>query len=107
MNYGDSLYMTLSLKNVGDQQAHNVMAYLSSDSPYIKITDSTEQYGDFSAGEIKSVTDGFSFKVSDTIPNGLRVKFNVRAVSNDTTWLSDFMIEADAPALYIVNIVVH
>jgi hypothetical protein len=107
MNYGDSLYMTLSLKNLGDQPASNVMAYLSSDSPYITITDSMEQYGDFSPGEVKSVTNGFSFKVSDSIPNGLRVKFNVRAVTTDTSWLSDFRIEAYAPALNIVNVVIH
>jgi hypothetical protein len=107
MNYGDSLYLSLSLKNVGDQPANNITAYLSADSPYITITDSTEQYGDFSAGDIKSVANGYSFKVSDTIPDGLRVKFDVRAVNADTSWLSNFRIEAHAPGLHIGNVVIH
>jgi hypothetical protein len=107
MNDGDSLYLTLILKNVGDQPANSVTAYLSADSPYIAITDSTELYGNFSAGEVKSVTNGFSFKVSDTIPDGLRVKFNVRAINADTSWLSDFIIEAHAPGLHIENVVIH
>ncbi len=107
MNYGDSLYLSLSLKNVGDQPANNVTAFLSADSPYITITDSTEQYGDFSPGEVKSVANGFSFKVSDTIPDGLRVRFNVRAVNTDTSWLSDFSIEAHAPGLSISKVVIH
>ncbi len=107
MNYGDSLYMSLSLKNVGDQPANNITAFLSADSPYIIITDSTEQYGDFASGEVKTVANGFSFKVSDTIPDGLRVKFNIRAVNNDTSWLSNFRIEAHAPALSISSVVIH
>ena len=107
MNYGDSLYLTLSLKNVGDQPTNNITAYLSADSPYITITDSTEQYGNFSAGEVKSVANGFSFKVSDTIPDGLRVKFNVRAVNTDTSWLSNFRVEAHAPGLHIENVVIQ
>jgi hypothetical protein len=107
MNYGDSLYLSLSLKNVGDQPANNVTAFLSADSPYIIITDSTEHYGDFSPGEVISVTNGFSFKVSDTIPDGVRVKFSIRAINADTTWLSNFIIEAHAPALSISSVVIH
>jgi hypothetical protein len=107
MNYGDSLYLSLSLKNVGDQPADNVTVYLSADSPYIMIPDSTEQYGNFSAGEVKSVANGFSLKVSDTIPDGLRVKFNVRTVNTDTSWRSNFRIEAHAPGLRIAKVVIH
>ena len=107
MNYGDSLYMSLSLKNIGDQPANNVTAYLSADSPYITITDSTESYDNLSAGEVKSVANGFSFKVSDTIPDGLGVKFSVRAVNTDTSWLSHFRIEAHAPGLSITKVVIR
>ena len=107
MNYRDSLYMTLSLKNIGDQPANNVTAYLSADSPYITVTDSTEHYGDFSAGEVKSVANGFSFKVSDTIPDGLKVRFNVRAVTADTSWLSHFRIESHAPGLNITKVAIQ
>ena len=107
MNYDDSLHLSVSLKNVGDQPANNVTAYVSASSPYVTITDSTAVYGDFTPGEVKSVTNGFSFKVSDTIADGLRVKFNVRAVTADTFWLSDFAIEAHAPALHINTIIIN
>jgi hypothetical protein len=107
MNYSDSLYMTLSLKNEGDQPANSVTAYLSTNSPYVTITDSTELYGDFVPGELKSVANGYSLKVSDSIPDGLRVQFNVRAIDADTTWLSNFRVEAHAPALHITNVVIH
>jgi hypothetical protein len=107
VNYADSLHMSLSLKNVGDQPANNVTAYISCTSPYIAITDSTAFYGDFATGDVKSVPNGYAFKVSDTIPDGLKIKINVRAVNSDTSWQSDFMLEAHAPALHIVNVLIH
>jgi hypothetical protein len=107
MNYGDSLLLTLSLKNVGDQPVNNITAHVSTASPYITITDSTEGYGNFSAGEVRFITDGYSFKVSDTIPDGMRVKFDVRASSADSTWFSDFSIQAHAPNLVITNVVIR
>jgi hypothetical protein len=107
LNFGDSLYMTLDLKNAGDRPSDSITAYLSSVSPYISITDSAEQYGDFTPGETKYVTNGYSFKVSDTIPNGIRVKFNVRASSKDSSWLSDFSLRAHAPEIKIPGAVLH
>jgi hypothetical protein len=107
MNYGDSLHLSLGLKNAGDQPSGNVTAYLSTDSPYITLTDSIEFYGPFSAGEVKSITNGYAFRVSDTIPDGLRVKFTVRAVSTDSAWRSNFRIEAHAPGLAITRIVIR
>jgi hypothetical protein len=107
MNYGDSVSMTLSLKNVGNIPADSITAFVSADSPYVTITDSTAEYGDFNGGEVKSVIHGYSFKVSDTIPDGLRVRFNVRAVNPDTAWLSEFRIETKAPGLLITNVVIR
>ena len=103
MNFGDSLYLDLGLKNIGDQPAVNLTAVLSTNSPFINITDSTESYGDMAAGEIKIVPQGYSFKVSDSIEDGLKVKFDVKISDGDTSWTSHFTIEAHAPALKITN----
>lgn len=107
MDFGDSLHLSLGLKNIGDQPAVNVTAFLSADSPYITMSDSTELYGDLAVGETKSIANGYAFKVSDTIPDGLNVKFNVRAVDADSTWYSTFRIEAHAPGLHITNVVIR
>jgi len=99
MNFGDSLYLSLGLKNIGDEPAANVIAYLSSTSPYIQITDSVDNFGEISFGEIKTMPNGYSFKVSDTIPDATLVRFNLRITGNDTTWHSHFSLESHAPAL--------
>jgi hypothetical protein len=107
MNYGDSLFLTLNLKNVGDKPVNNITGHVSTASPYVTITDSTEGYGNFTAGQVKSVPNGFAFKVSDTIPDGLRVKFDVNAANADSSWQSDFSIVAHAPGLAITNVVIR
>ena len=106
MNFGDSLFLTLGLKNIGDEPAVNVAASLSSPSPYIQITDSTADFGSMDSSGIKTVENGYSIKVSDTIPDGMKVRFDVRATGSDTTWNSHFSIEAHAPGLNILSLLV-
>jgi len=106
MNYRDSLNLTLGLKNIGDQPASDVTSYLSTSSPYISVTDSSQFYGNFNPGEVKVVPEGYTFKVSDSIPDGLRVRFDVRTTDGDSTWYSHFGIEAHAPSLAILNLTV-
>ena len=106
MNYGDSLHLSVGMKNIGDQQVAGVNSFISSASPYIQITDSAASYGPFEPGQVKVIPDGYAFKVSDTIPDNLMVRFNVRAEGTDSTWYSHFAIEAHAPALKINGITV-
>jgi hypothetical protein len=106
MNYGDSLYMSLGLKNIGDQPAEDITAILSVASPYITLTDSTELYGTMQGDEIKVIPNGYAFKVSDTIPDALKIKFTVSASTPDTSWQSHFSIESHAPSLRITKLVI-
>jgi hypothetical protein len=106
MNYGDSLYLSLGLKNIGDQQATNVGAVISTESTYILITDSTADYNTMDSGQVKSIENGYTFKVSDTIPDNLMVRFDVKVSGSDSIWYSHFAIESHAPALAINGITV-
>lgn len=106
MNYGDSLYLNLGMKNIGDQPGTSLSVSINTDSPYILITDSIENYGTMAPGEIKTIPQGYSLKVSDTIPDNLQVKINVRTSDEDTTWISHFMLESHAPQLVIIGFVI-
>ncbi len=106
LNYGDSLYLTLGLKNIGDQPVADVNAVITSSSPFVVMTDSTASYGAMAPGEVKSVTNGMTLDVSDTIPDNLRVRFDVRVTGTDSTWYSHFSLEAHAPALAVNGITV-
>jgi len=104
LNYGDSLFISLGLKNIGDRPATDVTTYLSTPSPFVEITDSVALYGEMDSAEVKIIPDGFSLKVSDTIPDGLKVRFNLRVTGSDTCWYSHFAIESHAPGLLIKSL---
>ena len=108
LDNGENLNLTISMKNIGDMPGTNVDVILSSDSPLITVTDSIENYGDFMIGQIKSISDGFALHVSDSIPDGTEVVFNLKAVdANDSTMLSNFTIIAHAPAIKINGMTVN
>lgn len=107
LNNGDSLYLSIGLKNIGDKPANNLQAYLFTASPFIIVTDSAADYGSMATGETKVIPNGYSIKVSDTIPDGLKVMFNLRVTDGDSTWFSHFFLVAHAPALKINNITVN
>ncbi|MDP4281530.1 MAG: hypothetical protein Q8867_05200 [Bacteroidota bacterium] len=106
LNYGDSLHLTLSLQNIGDHTADSTFAYISTTNPYITVSDSMEYYGALLPGEIKSIPNGYSLKVSDTIPDGERVLFRVHVINKDTSWYSQFVIEARSPSLKITDMTI-
>lgn len=103
--YGDSLHLSLELKNIGDMTANQVEADISVKSPYITLTDSTASYGDIASGQVGLAPDGFTFMVSDTIPDNTLIRFNIHARSPDSlhySWMSHFSVEAQAPDVSIL-----
>jgi len=106
LNYGDSLHLSLGLKNIGDQMAENVSAYLYSTSPWIHMTDSLALYDTIGPGQVRVIPNGFAFKVSDTIPDNLPVRFEVQVTGSDSVWYSHFALESHAPALKINGLVI-
>ncbi len=99
MDYIDSVLLTLSVNNVGLVDAENVEVTLRSESPYVMITDSMENYGNIPANSISSIQDAFAFQVSEALPDNHLVEFEIISSDGDSTWLSDFLIRGHAPVL--------
>ena len=51
MDYGESILMSLTVKNVGTLLANSVVVTLSSTDPYITFTDNVHNFGNISAGQ--------------------------------------------------------
>ncbi|MCD4683107.1 MAG: T9SS type A sorting domain-containing protein, partial [Bacteroidales bacterium] len=103
MDYGESNLLSLTVENVGVQQADNVIVTLSTADAYITITDNTENYGNIAAGATAVITDGFAYDVANDIPDGHNATFEVSATDGIDTWLSYFSIEGHAPVLEFVD----
>ncbi|MGQ9581474.1 MAG: FG-GAP-like repeat-containing protein, partial [Armatimonadota bacterium] len=74
---GETIELPLALKNFGNSTAYSVSARLSSDSPYITITDAEERWPDIPTGKEVWCEEDFDFVVAPDTPNGTTVTFHL------------------------------
>jgi|WetSurMetagenome_2_1015567.scaffolds.fasta_scaffold10542_3 hypothetical protein len=96
MDYGEVNQLTLRVKNVGSVTANNVNVKVTTTNPYITMTDSTESYGNITAGSTATVNNAFAYNVSNLLPDNTLVTFNVVATSGTDTWTSSFSLTGHA-----------
>jgi uncharacterized cupredoxin-like copper-binding protein len=101
LDYGESDLLSITLKNVGVQQADNVAATLTTTSSHITITDNTETYGNMSPNQVVTVPDGFSCQIAQAVPDQTVIPFTLQATNGTETWNSNFNMTVNAPALAI------
>jgi hypothetical protein len=94
INPGEEIDLEVRLLNDGLGDAPDVRAWLSTDNPYITITDDEEFWGDINAGESEWEAD-FDFDVSEDCPNG-EITFELHIESDDNTWDDTFVLEITA-----------
>ena len=98
---GESISITLSMANFSEEIANGVSVKLSTESEYITITDSTEYFGDFGLEDIIEIVDAFAFEVTNNIPGGEMVKFNILAYNAVDEWESSFSETANGVNLIV------
>jgi len=103
MDYGESNLLSITVKNVGVEQADNVVVTIGSEDEYITITDGTEAYGNIAPDATAMVEDGFAYDVAEDIPDMHNVVFEVSATNGSETWLSYISIIGHAPVLEYVD----
>ena len=103
VDYGESILLSLSMQNIGNIDATNVTATLSTSNPYIVITNDTENYGDITAGEISNIENAFAFDVDNLIPDNEAILFEIEATDGTDTWISQILMVSHAPVLEYVE----
>ena len=103
LDYGESVLLSLSLENVGLQDASDVEATISTGNTKITLPDDNAFFGDINAQTIVGVTDEYAFEAANDISDGDLVSFDVVSTDGDSTWTSVFMIEAHAPIMEYVE----
>nr|NQU92400.1 hypothetical protein [Bacteroidota bacterium] len=108
MDYGETIWLTMTLKNVGVEMANNVSATLSTTDQYVTLSGNTATFGNIPAESSVTVTDAYVIDVANNIPNGHSVSFQLDASDAvDATWTSYFAITGYAPAIEIEGYVVN
>jgi hypothetical protein len=101
-DFGESVKLDLSAKNVGSENTTGVTATLSSDDAYITITDNSYTFGDIAAGQSVQGDDAFAFTIADNIPDQHSITFEIAFTgSSKETWTSTIYVLGNAPGFSI------
>ncbi len=104
LDYGETVFLTVTLTNVGNDDAIDVTAVISSADLYVTVIDSTADFGLIPANSSVTVQDAFEIEAADSIPDNHSVFFTLDATgSGDDIWSSGFVIQAQAPVLEYVS----
>jgi len=99
LDYTETALLSLTLQNVGQETARNVVAEISTDDDFLTIIDDSETYGDIAAESYATVADGFEIRLGAGVPDGHELAVALRADDDGATYESSFVITAHAPAL--------
>ena len=103
LDYGETASLDITLKNLGTEDAEDVVITVSSDDEFITIIDNTAEAGTIAPNQTTVVNGAFSFTVAENVSNGYSIPFTLQATNGDTVWNSSFSIKAFAPILEYVS----
>lgn len=107
VHYGSNVNLGIQLRNLGVENATNIVATLNSTSPYVTITDGIESYGVIAPDQVKMIDNAFAFSVSNNVPNNTQLPFTLTITADEGNWESSFNLNALAPSFSFGNFTVN
>ena len=104
LNFGEDTGFNLVLKNVGNSQAPEGTATLTTESEYVTITNGTVEFSAIASNVSTDLVNAFSFSISDEVPNKTPIEFTVTITSGDDTYENHINLKAYAPVMEIGNV---
>ncbi len=105
-NYGETVDMSVEVKNVGVETTTNVAVTLSTESEYLTITSAEGTVATLAAGATATV-EGFQFAVAENVPDGATAQIDVTMTSGANTWTGKIMVSLHAPVVVLESMNVN
>ncbi len=111
-DYGETIHLNVSLKNVGIEKADSVKAVLTTENEHVRILKNEQFWGEISE-EGNLLFDGaFTFEVNQIIPDNHTVLFNltIKGQNEEGTekeWSSNFPVKIFSPVFEITPYVIY
>lgn len=99
LNPGETATIALSLKNMLTDAVKKVEATLSTENTFVTINNATADFGDFSAGQSKTVADAFSITLSANAAGKEEVRFALNITSENSVDNASFEITVHGDAV--------
>lgn len=97
-DYGETINLNLTIKNIGNEAATNVQVTLNSDSPDLNILNGTATIPSVEALSEYTLNDAFQIAINEMITDGTQAYFTLLCTDGSHTWNSQFRITLHAPA---------
>ena len=106
-DFGETVNLSIEVKNVGVESAPDVDVTISTDEPLVTVIDGSEFYGTINAGDSLSIPDGFQMEADPTVPDQHIVPFTLTAVSGVQSWESFFTLTVNAPLVTMERLTIY
>ncbi len=104
---GESVDLSVRIDNVGLSTATGIVGTISSDSPYISITNATSNYGNINSSYSGYNLSFFSFDVLPTCPNQHIAHFTIELNNDDGYWEYPFAIIVYKPTVELLSTIIY
>ncbi|MDP6684859.1 MAG: C25 family peptidase C-terminal domain-containing protein, partial [Candidatus Marinimicrobia bacterium] len=104
VEYGENVSITISVENMGNDPAMDIMINLESDDPFIEITNGNIFIYAIDENETLVIDDAFSAQISENVPNEQSIEIQISMMTDNNNWTSDFTITAFAPDLSVNSV---
>lgn len=99
LDYGETAGLHVSMKNLGNAPADNVVLNLATSDQYISILNGIAFLGYIAPGRTITVQNAFTIQVSSAVPDQHVASFNLTAFSGNNSWQSSFTLPIRAGIL--------
>ena len=107
-DYGETLLLNVTLRNVGIDPAEEVLAVLSTENPHVTILQNEQAFGLIEENGYVTVDGAFTVQIADVIPNNHTVLFTLNITdAEENAWTSNFSMRIFSPMFSIAPLVVH
>ncbi len=104
VNPDETIRMSITVKNIGIEDAYGVSATLREEDDYIVVTDSVRNFGDIDSGMTAQSIGDYVFEVDASCPDSHLVRFTLEATDGETTWVTQFFQMVVEPDFVITAI---
>lgn len=102
-DYGETVGIDLTVKNIGNEEASNVQVTLSTDSPDVEVVNGSATIPNLGAMAEYTLSNGFQIAVSEHVDDGTQAIFTLTCTDGSHTWTSQFRMTLHAPAFALVE----
>jgi len=96
-DYGETVSIDLTMKNIGNENAANIQVALTTDSPFVEILDGSASIPSIAVMESYTIANAFQIAVDEMIEDGTQVYFDLVCTDGSHTWTSLFRMTLHAP----------